>query len=304
MIQTPDAMEPSSTPEWTPERMKNSLMRVMENWSIETTMPKPADIEALRTHLPSGKRVYLSALPDTPPGQLAEQIRQIANAGFEPVPHLVVRNFTSRDQMMGFLRTLHLEARVRRVLVVAGDRGVPAGPFSSALQFIDSGILQEIGISQIGIAGYPEGHPNISHEDLSDALQAKVVAARCQQLEVEVVTQFSFDAKAIMSWLFNLRHHFPELPVRIGLAGPATRKTLFKFALRCGVKATAKGLGRGLSLVGNMKDKTTPARIVQTMADGWSSENGHEVSLHFFSFGGTASTAKWAQSLGQGEIPL
>lgn len=298
MMETPGTSKASS------ESLGENIASLMRDWSMECTLPKAADFDALREHVPPDSRIYLSALPDVPPEKLVEIASDTRAAGFEPVPHVAVRNYRGGEEVREILHRFRDEADVRRVLVIAGDRGRPRGPFASSLQLIESGLLQEAGIASVDIAGYPDGHPKIAHEDLMKALHTKIHVCRANQLEARVVTQFSFDAKALMSWLMKIRFDFPDLPISIGLAGPATTVTLFKYALHCGVRATARGLGRGLSLIGKMNGAATPLRMVTTLANGWPARDPHPFSLHFFSFGGVRKTASWGRSLARGEIEL
>ena len=126
-------------------------------------------------------------------------------AGLEPVPHLAVRNFASADALARFLDRLTGEAGVRRLLVIAGDRAEPAGPFHGALEAIDSGLIARHGIATIGISGYPDGHPRIADHELDRLLAAKLEAAAQTGLKVDIVTQFCLDAAPILAWLKRLR---------------------------------------------------------------------------------------------------
>jgi len=265
----------------------------MRGWSLEATLPTPAEIDALGRDLPPGTRVYLSALPQVPYGRLVEDAARLRRAGLEPVPHLAVRNYSGPGQIEDLLARLRAEASVDRVLAIAGDRGTPLGPMASSLQLIESGLLQACGLREVQISGYPEGHPKIADDELAAALRAKVRATRGAGLDVRVVSQFCFDAEAIARWLGELRGVYPELPVSLGLAGPAGAKTLLGYALRCGVKASARGLGRALGQMGGLLGEATPDRMVAALAER--GVGGDDlVSLHFFSFGGIVRTAAWA----------
>ena len=282
--------------------LREGVARLLQDWSLEATLPKPEEIAALGTQLAPGTRVYLSALPHVPWQRLLDAARAVAQAGLEPVPHVAVRNYDSRAELAEFLAGLREAGGGRRVLAVAGDRETPRGPFSGSLQLIESGLLQEAGVGSVDIAGYPDGHARLSYAELAAALRSKVWAARSAGLQVQVLTQFSFDSKTLLSWLIQLRYEFPQLPVRVGLAGPASAGTLFRYALRCGVRTTARGLGRGLRLLGRAGREQTPLRIVRALAERWTLQERGELGLHFYSFGGTARTAAWARALAGGEI--
>src|SRR5262249_37073063 len=103
-------------------------------------------------------------------------------------------------------------------LVIAGDSDRASGPFDSSLALLETGLFQRHGITRIGVAGYPEGHPRIPEAALENALAAKKSVARASGLELGVVTQFCFEADAILAWAAAAKQH--ALPVRVGLAGP------------------------------------------------------------------------------------
>ena len=266
---------------------------LMHDWSLEATLPKADDIEALVASSPAHTPVYLSALAKNHGDRMIADAVAVRRAGLEPVPHVAVRNYGSAAELEAFLTRIRAEADVRKALVIAGDCDRPAGPFGSALSLITSGMLEGCGIEEIGVSGYPDGHPKIDADRLDEALAAKLAAADKAGLALHVVTQFCFDPEAIGHWLQAIRAGYPGLPVRIGLAGPAGAATLLKFALRCGVKASARGLRRNMSAFGGLMGEATPDRIVDALAamplDAWD----QDAALHFFSFGGIGRTARW-----------
>jgi methylenetetrahydrofolate reductase (NADPH) len=191
---------------------------------------------------------------------------------------------------------------VRRALVIAGDSDKPAGAFRSAIEVIDGGALRRHGITEIGIAGYPDGHPRIAQQDLDRALADKINAAETTGMAVHVVTQFCFDAPAIVTWIKRLRAFGIEHPVRVGLAGPTSLATLLRYAKRCGVRASAQGLARQAGLLRQLFAMSTPDALVRTLAER-RDELG-EIAPHFFSFGGLAGTARWAAAVAERRIAI
>ena len=115
---------------------------------------------------------------------------------------------------------------MRHVLIISGDRGDSAGPFKASLEIIESGILQQHGITHVSIAGHPDGHPVVADDVMHRALLAKIEAAEQSGLTADIVTQFGFDAQAIARWIMKMRDLGIECPVRIGLAGPTNLTTL------------------------------------------------------------------------------
>src|SRR4029077_10915809 len=252
----------------------------MQNFSVEATRPSDADIAALAV-LPRGARVYISAVPHRAAEESIGPAMRLRAAGLEPVPHVAVRNFGSAGALDDFLARLNGEAEVRRALVIAGDRG-EHGPFRSAADAIDSGLFRRRGFRAIGIAGYPDGHPKIGNDALFKALAEKIAAAEATGLAVEIVTQFCFDARAILDYVARLRGFGFEQPLRIGLVGPTSISALLRYAARCGVRASAQALAHRSGMLRQMFALTVPDDLIRTLADAAPSR----VNAHFFSFGG------------------
>src|ERR1700686_344709 len=270
----------------------------MADFSVEATRPSDADIAALAV-LPHGTRVYVSAVPHRPAEKPIPAAPRLRAAGLEPVPHVAVRNFGSVDALDDFLARLNGEAEVRRVLVIAGDRG-EHGPFRCAADAIDSGLFRRRGIRALGIAGYPEGHPKIGNDELFRALAEKITAAEATGLTVEIVTQFCFDARAILDYVARLRAFGFEQPLRIGLVGPTSLSALLRYAGRCGVRASAQALARRSGMLRQVFALTVPDDLIRALAEA----APLRVSAHFFSFGGLPATARWAQAVADGRIAL
>jgi methylenetetrahydrofolate reductase (NADPH) len=173
-------------------------------------------------------------------------------------------------------------------LVIGGDVDA-AGPFPDALSVIQRGRLREAGIAEIGIGAYPEGHARIPPSRLEAALDEKIAAATAQGLAVHIVSQFSFEPERILAWLTQLRACGITRPVKVGMAGPTSIPALLRYAKRCGVNASLRGLmsGAASGLMGNVG----PDRIVGALA---SADGLGDAAPHYFSFGGALETARYA----------
>jgi methylenetetrahydrofolate reductase (NADPH) len=279
-------------------------MSFLRQFSMEITRPSDAELAALKSVLPARAPVYVPAIPNSPLSELIGAATRLRAQGFEPVPHIAARRIESRAALEDLLSRLSRWANVRRALVIGGDCDPPTGPFNSALELIDSGLLQRHGIAEIGIAGYPEGHPKLSPETLDRALAAKIEAAEQTGLAVTIVTQFCFDAPAIVNWIKRLRAHGFEHPISVGMAGPANFSALMRYARLCGVRASAHGLACQPGLVKHLLGVSTPDRIVRPLAEACGEGALGRVSAHFFSFGGAAATARWASAAAAGRIVL
>lgn len=272
--------------------------------SFETTHPTDADLDTLKARVPAGTPIYISAVPSRPATEQIDFAIRLRALGFQPVPHLAARNFATAGELDGWLARMSEAAQVTRVLVIGGDRDQPAGLFHHAIEAIDSGLLQTHGITEIGLAGYPDGHARISPIALDRALADKIEAAEQTGLKVHIVTQFAFAAEPIIAWIRRLRDTGVEHQVRIGLAGPASLAALMRFARICGVKSSVQGLSRHAGLVKHMFGTSAPDALVRALADNAADGSLGDVAAHFYSFGGLAATARWVTAVTEGHIAL
>ena len=264
------------------------------NFAIEATRPSANEIGQLREILKPGTSVYLTAIPTGALDETIAAASALRKAGLEPVVHVAARRLASAETLRDLLAGLTGEAGVRRLLVIGGDTDV-AGPYGDALAVIQKGDLRKCGVEEIGIGAYPQGHPRISSERLEASLDEKIASATAQGLRVHIVSQFSFSGEDIIVWLKRLRGSGIKNPVGIGLAGPTSVPALIRYAKRCGVSASLRGLmsGAATGLVGNVG----PDRIVEMLRA--SQHELGETHLHYFSFGGVVSTARYARDMAQ-----
>ena len=185
-------------------------------------------------------------------------------------------------------------AQINRVLVIAGDSTRPRGPYSTAQDLIETGVLGRHGVKIVDVAGHPEGNVGMSQDKLLRVLADKRDAARRVGLEMAIVTQFSFDPKPIEQWLAWIHAEGIDAPVRIGLAGPASPATLLKFALRCGIGNSVAAVQKHVGTIGRLLRDTGPDGVVRGLGPTLVGEIGAKVeNFHFFPFGGLAKTSAW-----------
>jgi methylenetetrahydrofolate reductase (NADPH) len=265
---------------------------VARRFSVEATRPKPEEIEAVAARVPAGTEVYLTAVPTQTQDELVTAASNARRAGLEPVVHVAARRLQSAEVLSDLVARLNGEAGLRRLLVIGGDVD-PVGPFADALAVIQKGKLREAGIERVGIGAYPEGHPHIPPERLEAALDEKIAAAAAQGLDVHLVSQFSFSPDRVVAWLKQLRACGIDRPVSVGMVGPTSVTALIRFAKRCGVSTSLRGLmsGAATALIGNVG----PDRIVEAL-DAAQGSIG-DVHPHYFTFGNLVATAEYASAM-------
>ena len=145
----------------------------------------------------------------------------------------------------------------------------------------------------VGIGGHPEGHPNNTPAELWDWMERKLAAIRARGMVPLVVTQFAFDDDAIVAWVKEMRTRGIDVPVRLGVPGPAGIKRLLGFAKRCGVGASASVMKKyGISLT-NLIGSAGPDKLVDSLDRKLSDEEHGRVRLHFYPFGALTASAEW-----------
>jgi methylenetetrahydrofolate reductase (NADPH) len=266
------------------------MARFASRFSLEATRPVEQEIAALAGIVPRGTAVYLSMVPGQGLAQHAGVAALVRRNGLEPVPHLSARRIASKDELIDFLARVQGEANCRQALVVAGDVE-PKGPFIDALGLIRSGLLQKANIEEIGVAGYPEGHPGIPTDKIGAALRDKLAEAGASGFRLHIVSQFSFAPDRVVAWVKSLRAQGIALPIKVGMAGPTSITALLRYARRCGVTASLTGLmsGAALGLLGNVG----PDRIIDALD---AAPDLGDTRAHYFSFGGVLDTARYAQA--------
>ncbi|MBM3606939.1 MAG: hypothetical protein FJX29_00590 [Alphaproteobacteria bacterium] len=280
------------------------IQALMRSCKFEATRPSDKDVEALRATLAPGTHVYLTMLPHRVAEEIVASAKAIRGAGLEPVPHLSVRHFEKFSELDATVGQLARDASVTRVLLIGGDTAKPAGEIPDVLSVITRGMLQANGIRAAGVAGFPDGHPAVSDEELEASLVTKLAALQSAGVEGYIVTQFCFHAKTLIRWLEWLRARGIDAHVNAGLAGPTSLMTWLNYARKCGVKASAEALASRSGLVKHAFKSVLPDPIIRSLADA--AVNGHiaNVSPHLFAFGGIGATAKWAAPAIAGAIQL
>ncbi|BAS06780.1 methylenetetrahydrofolate reductase [Arthrobacter sp. Hiyo4] len=180
--------------------------------------------------------VSVTCLPHHGPARTVEASMHLARLGYHAVPHLAARSITGEAELHSLLLQLR-EASVSELFLVAADRRTQAGPYNWRGELLEAVNAYSTDFS-IGIAGYPEGHPELSQEQLSGSLLTKAPLAS------SMVTQMCFSAEAISRYLRTIRKGGIELPVWVGVPGPVSIRKLVSLGARLGVGRSRK-LARG-----------------------------------------------------------
>ncbi len=265
---------------------------MVDGYSLEMTAK---ELEGLREAAPLIRPDTQIAVTFLPGEEIEQRIAAsclVRELGFEPIAHVSARRIKSEEELDYYLRETATRAGAKRIFVIAGDPSEAEGPYSDSLQIIESGLLEKHGFQIIGVGGHPEGHPNNTPAELWDWMERKIAAIRAHGMVPLVVTQFAFDDDAIVAWLAEMRARGIDVPVRLGVPGPAGIKRLLGFAKRCGVGASASVMLKyGVSIT-NLLGSAGPDKLVDSLGQKLNESHGR-VRLHFYPFGALAAAANW-----------
>ncbi len=274
-------------PNWARDRVG-----ITDGYSLEMTAKDIAALQDAAPLIPADTPLSVTFLPGEDPAARVAATVAVRKLGFEPMPHFSARRILSEDDFEGYLKAVVKEAGVTRCFIVAGDPANAMGPYSDTSALLATGAFERAGIKAIGIGGHPEGHPVMSKDECWAVLDAKVREIERRGMAALIVTQFGFDSDALLDWLKELRVRGIDTPVRIGIPGPASIKSLLRFAARCGVGASTAVLKKYGFSVANLLGTAGPDRLVDDFAQKLAPEHGL-IRLHFYPFGGLVKTVEW-----------
>ena len=265
--------------------------------SIEVSPKQAVENAALPGLFPAKTRVYITDIGTDSAETLTAGAKRVAELGYTPVPHFASRRLTTKGALEERIKMMTNEAGITDVLVIGGGLEKQAGDFSSTMEVLETGFFDKYGITHMGIAGHPEGSPDFSEEVALEALRLKKSFANRSDMELRIVTQFGFDASGFISWADSLAEHGIDLPVHLGVAGPAKITTLIKFAAMCGVGNSISFLKNRGSAIMSMVAGFDPNEIVDPIENHIKTHGKASPikQIHVFPFGGVKKSSQWLE---------
>jgi len=234
------------------------------NFSLEITMK--TDL----SELPKIKDIYITMLPGNDYKEVANKAAELAKSGFNPVPHFPARSIKNQSELKDFVNRCK-DGGVKQALVIGGS-AQPIGDFHSSIQLLETGLFQGW---RIGIAGHPDGSPDISDSDLEKAMIDKKPYADY------IVTQWLLEVDPIIKFISK-----QTLPVYVGITGPLTISNLLKFASIVGAKNSLNFLKSNMTKAFDLLKPKDPNDIIEKL-------KGVTENFHIYTFGGLKETNKW-----------
>ena len=222
------------------------------------------------SELPKVKDVYITMLPGDDYKGVANKAAELTKSGFNPVPHFPARSIKNQNELKDFVNRCK-DGGVKQALVIGGS-AQPIGDFHCSLQLLETGLFEGW---KIGIAGHPDGSPDISDEDLKKAMNDKKPYADY------IVTQWSLNAKPIAKFISE-----QTLPVHVGITGPLKISSLLKFANIVGAKNSINFLKSNITQAIDLLKPRDPNDLIEKL-------KGSTENFHIYTFGGLKETNKW-----------
>ncbi len=269
----------------------------LQDFSIEV-MPRTAgSVEDFRALLPAGTRVYIAHIDGTPIDEMVATARRLARDGFAVMPHFPARIIADRATLVDWIARYRGEAGVDQALLLAGGVATPAGDFHSSMQLLESGAFD--GFTRLHVAGHPEGNRDIDPggdmKNVEHALRWKQKFSETCDAKMALATQFCFEAGPVIAWADALKAAGIDLPIHIGVAGPARLQTLIKFAIACGVGPSLRVLQKRALDVTKLLLPYEPTEFVAELAAHKAAHPDFNIEqVHFFPLGGIKANAAWA----------
>ena len=286
-------------------RISQIQAELVADGSIELIETRTDSVQRGQELLPHAMSVFIPALANRRLVTNLDRMQSLAQAGFNPVPHIAARRLASEAQLRELLSRAVDECTVRRILLIAGDEREPVGPFVETLDVLDSGILQSCGIKEISFAGYPEGHSLISQQSLQEALAKKLAWAAEAGIGASVLTQFCFTPQHITQFCATLAREAPGVPVYAGMAGPTDIVSLMRYARLCGVSTSLRALQNLGIKAAKLAMHTDPSEQLRMIAHHCATHSANNiVGIHLFSFGGFPGSAQWMHDVIRAAVPV
>ena len=271
----------------------------LADYSIEV-MPRTAEkVDDFRELLPGGTRVYIAHIEGTPIEEMVATAKRVAREGYQVMPHFPARIIRDAETLNDWIARYQGEAGVDQALLLAGGVTTPHGDFESSMQLMETGLFDKTGFKRLHIAGHPEGNKDIdpdgSTQNVDAALQWKQKFSERTDAKLAIATQFAFEAKPIIEWANSIKAAGVDIPIHIGIAGPAKLQTLIKFAIACGVGPSLKVLQKRAMDVTKLLLPYEPTNVLSELAKHKASTPDFNITnVHFFPLGGIKTNATWA----------
>jgi methylenetetrahydrofolate reductase (NADPH) len=275
-----------------------ALEAFLKNFSIEV-MPRTASkIENFKELLPQNTRVYVAHIEGTPINEMIDTAKRLTDEGYNVMPHFPARIIESKEVLVNWIDRYKNEAGVKDALLLAGGVNQPYGEFHSSMDLLDTGEFDKAGFKNLHVAGHPEGNMDIDTDgktkNVDSAISWKQEFSQKTDANMAITTQFCFESGPVIEWADRMASMGIDIPIHIGVAGPAKLQTMIKFSMACGVGASLRVLKRRAKDVTKLLLPFKPDQFLTELAEYKAlNPNFLITNVHFFPLGGIKTNANW-----------
>ena len=268
-----------------------AIKKFLDGFSVEVTPKAASKIENFEDYIPSGTLVYIAHIEGTPIEEMVETAKKINDQGFCAMPHFPARIIKDKNVLEDWISRYKNEANVSNALLIAGGANKPYGEYDSSIQLIESELFDKADFNNLHIAGHPEGSmdidPDGSTTNVDQALSWKNEFSKRTDANMAITTQFSFDASSVINWANSIKEAGIDIPVHIGIAGPAKLQTLLRYSIECGVGASIKIIQKRAKDLTKLLLPYKPTNIITELATYKADNPSFNIEkVHFFPLGG------------------
>ena len=283
------------------QKVSDHLKEFLTDFSIEVMPRTAAKIESFKEILPKNTRVYIAHIEGTPIEEMVQTAKRISSEGFNVMPHFPARIIKDKSTLEEWINMYQGEAGINQALLLAGGVDKPHGTFESSMQLVETELFERYNFKNLHFAGHPEGNKDIdkdgSNKNVDEALLWKQKFNERSDIDIAITTQFCFEAEPVIEWANSLTNNGINIPIHIGVAGPAKLQTLIKFSIACGVGPSLKVLQKRAKDVKKLLLPFDPNDFLETLAKHKKENPKFNISnIHFFPLGGIVTNASWIKN--------
>ncbi len=286
--------------------MSKETLKIVKNYlqsySIETTPNVYTKYGSFSDFLDKSHDVYITYLPDENSSNVINTAKKLKAEGYEVIPHLPARSILNENELEKYVGELANVSGCSKILIIGGG-GSQAGNISSTMDVLKSDLLSKFNYNFVGVAGHPEGSPDISNQNLDLAIKEKNNFAKNVDFKMYIATQFFFEARSLIKWEKHLSTLGNNLPIHAGIPGPASIKTLINYARSCGIGNSLRFISKQAFNLTKLATLSTPDKLLYDLANYvHTNESSNLENIHFYAFGGMKKTAEWLNQLSSSEL--
>ena len=275
----------------------NIVKNFLNSYSIETTPNVYEKYGGFSEFLNKNHDVYITYLPDENSKNVIRTAKKLKLEGYDVIPHLPARTIVNKNDLEKYIGELANESGCSKMLIIGGG-GNQAGEISSSIDVLKTDFLSKYNYQFVGVAGHPEGSPDISNENLDLAIKQKNDFAKNVDFKMYLATQFFFEAKSLIDWEKHLVKIGNKLPIHAGIPGPASIKTLVNYARSCGIGNSLRFITKQAFNLTKLATLSTPDKLIYDLAEHSEINKDSKLEkIHFYAFGGMKKTSEWLNNL-------